>query len=133
MISFCCEKVLLQGAVNLAGRAVSPKSSIPALEGLLLEADTGITLSGYNMNTGIRSSIPAEVESKGRVVLSARLCSDIVRRMPDNMISVKVSDNLRGICFLAVFSELFSGMSVNRSCVQYGIGFLVSAEHHQKI
>ena len=94
MISFLCEKVLLQGAINLAGRAVSPKSSIPALEGLLLDADTGITLSGYNMNTGIRSSIPAEVREKGRVVLSARLCSDIVRRMPDNMISVTVSDNL---------------------------------------
>lgn len=94
MISFCCEKVLLQSAINLAARAVSPKSSVSVLEGLLLDADTGITLSGYNMNTGVRSSIPAEVTSRGRIVLSARLCSDIVRRMPDNMISVKVSDNL---------------------------------------
>ena len=61
MISFCCEKALLQNAVALAARAVSPKSSIPALEGLLLQADDGLTLSGFNMSTGIRSSFPADV------------------------------------------------------------------------
>ncbi|MBQ9492440.1 MAG: DNA polymerase III subunit beta [Oscillibacter sp.] len=91
---FECEKVLLQNAINLTGRAVSPKSSIPALEGLLLQAETGITLSGYNMNTGIRSSVPANVQERGRVVLSARLFGDIVRRMPDDMIRVTVNDNL---------------------------------------
>ena len=94
MILFECEKVLLQNAINLTGRAVSPKSSIPALEGLLLQAETGITLSGYNMNTGIRSSVPANVQEGGRVVLSARLFGDIVRRMPDDMIRVTVNDNL---------------------------------------
>ncbi len=94
MISFCCEKALLQNAVNLAARAVSPKSSIPALEGLLLQAADDITLSGYNMTTGIRSSFPADVKEPGRVVCSARLFGDIVRRMPDDMVTVSVSDNL---------------------------------------
>ncbi len=94
MISFFCEKVLLQSAINLTSRAVSPKSSIPALEGLLLVADSGITLSGFNTNTGIRSSFPAEVQEKGRVVLSARLFGDIIRRMPDDTIHIAVADNL---------------------------------------
>lgn len=94
MISFNCEKVLLQNAITLTGRAVSPKSSIPALEGLLLQADNAITLSGYNMNTGIRSTFPAQVENSGRVVLSARLFGDIVRRMPDNIVHVTVNENL---------------------------------------
>ena len=94
MISFCCEKALLQNAVALAARAVSPKSSIPALEGLLLQADDEITLSGYNMSTGIRSSFPADVREPGRVVFSARLFGDIVRRMPDDMVNVEVRDNL---------------------------------------
>ncbi len=94
MISFFCEKVLLQSAINLTSRAVSPKSSIPALEGLLLIADNGIALAGYNTNTGIRSAFPAEVQEKGRVVLSARLFGDIVRRMPDDVIHLTVADNL---------------------------------------
>ena len=94
MISFFCEKALLQNAINLTGRAVSPKSSVPALEGLLLQAEENITLSGYNMSTGIRSSFPADVREPGRVVCSARLFGDIVRRMPDEMVSVSVGDNL---------------------------------------
>ena len=93
MISFCCEKMLLQSAITVTSRAVSPKSSIPALEGLLLQADDGITLSGYNMSTGIRSTFPAEVRAAGRVVLSARLFGDIARRMPDDMVTVTVEDN----------------------------------------
>ena len=36
-MKFSCEKALLQSAVNTASRAVSAKSSIPALEGLLLQ------------------------------------------------------------------------------------------------
>ena len=38
MIKFSCEKALLQAALNTAARAVSPKSAIPALEGILIEA-----------------------------------------------------------------------------------------------
>ena len=37
-MKFSCEKALLQAAISTTSRAVSPKSSIPALEGILLEA-----------------------------------------------------------------------------------------------
>ena len=92
MISFQCEKVLLQNAINLSSKAVSPKSSMPALEGLLLQADDGITLSGFNMTMGIRTKFPAEVREAGRIILTARLFGDIVRRMPDEFVTVTVSD-----------------------------------------
>ena len=49
MLQFSCEKTLLQSAVNTASRTVAAKSSIPALEGLLLEGDEQLTVSGYNM------------------------------------------------------------------------------------
>jgi len=53
-MKFSCEKALLQNAILTASRAVSPKSTIPALEGLLLEAeDSGtVFLTGYNQETG---------------------------------------------------------------------------------
>ena len=35
-MKFSCEKALLQSAVNTTSRAVAAKSSIPALEGILL-------------------------------------------------------------------------------------------------
>lgn len=39
-MKFSCEKALLLSAINTAGRAVAAKSSIPALEGILAEADS---------------------------------------------------------------------------------------------
>lgn len=86
MLKFSCEKVILLNAVNTASRTVASKSSIPALEGLLLEGSDVLTLSGYNMQTGIRTSLDADIRESGRIVLSARLFGDIIRRMPDDVI-----------------------------------------------
>jgi len=71
-MKFSCEKALLQAA----------------LEGILLEADQELRLTGYNLETGIRTVVPAEVKEGGSLVLSARLFGDIVRRLPDDIISV---------------------------------------------
>ena len=57
-MKFTCEKALLQAAISTASRAVSPKSSIPALEGILLEAGNDLRLTGYNLETGIRTTVP---------------------------------------------------------------------------
>ena len=92
MMKFSCEKVLLQSAIAVTSRAVAQKSSIPALEGLLLHVDSGLTVSGYNMQTGIRTKVSADVVSGGDIVLNARLFGDIIRRMPDDMVTVSVDD-----------------------------------------
>lgn len=94
MLKFSCEKALLQEAVFTAARAVSAKSSIPALEGLLLEGDTRLTVSGYNMQTGIRTSFGAEIHEEGRLVLNARLFGDIIRKMPDDVIVFSADEKL---------------------------------------
>lgn len=92
MLRFSCEKALLQGAVNTASRAVAAKSSIPALEGILLEGGDTLTLSGYNMQTGIRTKVSADVTGQGDIVLNARLFGDIIRRMPDDVITFSADD-----------------------------------------
>ena len=89
-MKFSCEKAILQAAVTTAGRVVAPKSTIQALEGVLLEAgaDGFLSVSGYNLETGIVSLIETEVREPGAVVLSARLLGEILRRMPDDAVSV---------------------------------------------
>lgn len=94
MMKFVCEKVLLQSAIAVASRAVAQKSSIPALEGLLLHADRQLTVSGYNMQTGIRTKVSANVLEGGDIVLNARLFGDIIRRMPDDMVTFTADDKL---------------------------------------
>ena len=94
MIKFSCEKVLLQSAIAVTSRAVAQKSSIPALEGLLLRADGELTVSGYNMQTGIRTKVPADVTGTGEIVLNARLFGDIIRRMPDDVVTFTADERL---------------------------------------
>ena len=93
-MKFSCEKAILQAAVNTASRAVSAKSSIPALEGLLLQADRELTVSGYNMQTGIRTAVDAQITQSGSLVLSARLFGDIIRRLPDDVVVFSSDDKL---------------------------------------
>ena len=94
MIKFSCEKVLLQSAISVASRAVAAKSSIPALEGLLLHVGDELTVSGYNMQTGIRATVPAEIGAQGDIVLNARLFGDIIRRMSDDVVVFTADDKL---------------------------------------
>ena len=92
MLKFSCEKTLLQQAVSTVSRAVAAKSSIPALEGVLLEGDTQLTLSGYNMQTGIRTAVSAEIHQEGRIVLNARLFGEMIRRLPDDIVVFSADD-----------------------------------------
>lgn len=93
MIKFSCEKALLQSAIAVTSRAVAQKSSIPTLEGLLLRADRELTVSGYNMQTGIRTKVSADVTESGEIVLNARLFGDIIRKMPDDVITFTANKN----------------------------------------
>lgn len=49
-MKFSCEKALLTSAVSTASRAVAAKSSIPAMEGILIEAGDQLKLTGYDLS-----------------------------------------------------------------------------------
>ena len=85
-MKFSCEKALLSAAVSVTSRAVAVKSSIAAMEGILVEAGDQLKLTGYNLETGIQATVPAEIKEKGSLVLSARLFGEIVRKMPDDIV-----------------------------------------------
>ena len=93
-MKFSCEKIFLQSAVNTASRVVAQKSSIPALEGILLQAAAQLTVSGYNMQTGIRTTLDADITEEGALVLPSRLFGEIIRRMPDDVITFDSDKNL---------------------------------------
>ncbi len=106
-MKFSCEKALLSSAVSITSRAVAAKSSIPAMEGILIEAGQTLRLTGYNLETGIQATVPAEIAEGGSLVLSARLFGEIVRKMPDDVVvftSQGYTVNIR--CGLSEFNIL---------------------------
>ncbi len=90
---FTCEKHLLDDAVSTASRAAAAKSPIPALEGLLVEAGHNVRFTGYDLKKGIYTDMEADVNAPGRVVLGARLFGDIVRKLPDGVVTFVSDDN----------------------------------------
>lgn len=106
-MKFSCEKALLQAAISTTSRAVSPKSSIPALEGILLEADSDLRLTGYNLETGIRTIVPADIREEGTLVLGARLFGEIVRKLPDDIVTFQSENYMVNIkCGMSEFNIL---------------------------
>ena len=106
-MKFTCEKALLQAAISTTSRAVSPKSSIPALEGILVEAGSELRLTGYNLETGIRTTVPADIQEEGTLVLGARLFGEIIRKLPDDMVSFQAENYMVKIkCGMSEFNIL---------------------------
>ena len=106
-MKFSCEKALLQATISTTSRAVSPKSSIPALEGILLEAGSDLRLTGYNLETGIRTIVPADIREEGTLVLGARLFGEIVRKLPDDIVTFQSENYMVNIkCGMSEFNIL---------------------------
>lgn len=92
-MKFTIEKSVLQNAVLISSRAVPPKSPITALEGLMMEAGTALTITGYDLKKAIYSTVEAEIEEPGIMVINARFFTELIRRLPDGMITVICDDN----------------------------------------
>lgn len=94
-MKFFCQKQALVDAVNSVTRAVSSRSTIPALEGVLLRATSStLFLAGYDMEIGITTNIEAQVQDPGEIVINSKQFGDIVRRLPDELVSIEANEKL---------------------------------------
>lgn len=99
-MKFSCDKYVLQNAITTAARAASPKSTITVLEGLLIEAaGAGVKITGYDLKKGIFTTVEADVVEQGAAVFTAKLFVEMVRRLPDGIVTVETDgDNARVRC-----------------------------------
>lgn len=92
-MKFTCNRQQLVDSVLNVQRAVSSRSTLVALEGILIKAyDSQIKLCGYNLELGITTCIDATIDIPGEVVLSAKLFGEIVRKLPDDKVKIIVDD-----------------------------------------
>ncbi len=80
-MKFTCNQADLAEAVNNVSPAVSSKSSLTALEGLLLCCrENTLSLTGYNLELGITKVISVSSQEDGEIILPARLLADILNK-----------------------------------------------------
>ena len=106
-MKFSCEKETLLSLIGTASRAVTGKSAMPLLEGLLITAETdSLTMTGYDLSMGIRTTAEADIVEPGSIVLNAKLFYDIVRKLPQDVVYLETDDKLLTTikCGRAVFN-----------------------------
>lgn len=88
-----CSKENLTEGISVVQKAVSSKTTLPILEGILLEADEKFKLTGNDLEIGIECYVDADIREKGAVVLNSRIFGDIVRRLPDSEVMIEMKEN----------------------------------------
>ncbi len=84
----------LTKAVNIVMKAVPSKTTMSILECILIDATTNeIKFTANDMELGIETKVAGEIVSKGQIAIDAKLFSEIVRKLPDNDITLETDDN----------------------------------------
>jgi DNA polymerase III subunit beta len=85
-----CSRQSLLAELQIVARAAASRGAIPALAGVLLTAEEGrVRLAATDTEITLRTSLEAEVEQPGTVLLPARLLVDIVRSASGESISLE--------------------------------------------
>lgn len=105
-MKFTIQRDLLISSLQNVMKAISPRTVIPILTGIKVEAShNGITLTGSNSDISIESFIPAEEEDKvnvehieeGSIVLHAKYFPEIIRKLPEDIVSIEVDSSLKTV------------------------------------
>jgi DNA polymerase-3 subunit beta len=85
-----CSKSELVKGVNIVSKAVPTRTTMAILECILIDASTNeIKLTANDMEIGIETVIEGNIEERGIIALDAKLFGDIVRKLPDNEVTIE--------------------------------------------
>lgn len=89
-----CTKTDLLNGVNTVLKAVPSRTTMPILECILIDSNSGqIKLIANDMELGIETIIFGEVSVNGMIAINAKIFSEIVRKLPDSMVSIETDEN----------------------------------------
>lgn len=98
-MNFKVSRVPLLNELLKVSRAVSPKSPVPTLTGIKIEAkDDTLYFTGSDSDISIHSylkkseNITLDIEEEGAIIISARYICEIVRKIEDNLINIEIVD-----------------------------------------
>jgi DNA polymerase III subunit beta len=85
-----CQRDELSQKLGVVSRAVSSRASVQILSGVLLRAEAGrLHLAATDMELSLRSSLEAQVDGEGAVVVPGRLLVDLVRLLPESEVTIE--------------------------------------------
>ena len=93
-MKFSCRQQILTKALNTVSKAVTIRTTIPILKGILLKVDENgmLTMAASDLDLSIEKKIKVEKSQAGAVVVLSKLFGDIIRKLPDETITIEESE-----------------------------------------
>src|SRR2546423_8889703 len=89
-MKIACSRDELTHKLGIVSRGVSARTAVQILTGILLRAEGGtLTVAATDMEVSLRTSLDAQVEGEGAVVVPGRLLVDIARGLPEGDVTVE--------------------------------------------
>ena len=90
-MNFQCDREKLLEAIQICQRAISGKSMLPILSGILLKSDKNtLRLSSTDLEISIRTTVDIESKEAGAIVVPARLIMDILNNLETETVELKL-------------------------------------------
>jgi DNA polymerase III subunit beta len=91
-----CSKADLSRIISLAQSAASTKNVMPVLTNLLFEADKdSLTVTGTDLELGVRVKINLEVAQAGTATLPAKKLAELVKTFDEGDVEITVKDGVK--------------------------------------
>ena len=88
----CLQEKLNEG-LNIVGRIVSPRGTLPVLNNILFKTDFGrLKLSATDLEIGINTWIGAKVDKEGVITIPSRLITEYISTNNDETIDMELKD-----------------------------------------
>lgn len=93
-MKFSCNQHTLTKALNIVSKAVTIRTTIPILKGILLKVDANgiLTMAASDLDLSIEKKIKVENSTPGEIVVFSKLFGDIIRKLPDGVITIEEND-----------------------------------------
>ncbi len=93
-----CSKNSLLKSVNISLKAVPSRTTMPILECILIDASTDqIKFTTNDNDLGIETIVEGTIEEKGIIALEARIFYEIIRRLPDNTVTISTDSSFSAL------------------------------------
>lgn len=93
-MKFDITKDILTKAIQEVQNAINPKTTLPILSNILIEAQKeSVSLTATDLDIGITSNIPVKPATEGSITVPAKKFFDIIKELPEGEVSISVKKN----------------------------------------
>lgn len=93
-MKFQADREVLSDAVSFLVRLLSPRPQLPQLSGVVIEATSNeVQLSIFDYEVAAKVIIAAAVDTPGKVLVQAKLFSEIISKLPAASVSISLDDS----------------------------------------